>query len=92
MGEAGEEAIMPLTRTSSGKLGVVAVGGGGGTSISLSMPIMLMTDEESGRPEGAELDTEAFQRNMQERMRSVAKEEIVKSWRQGGISNRSAKG
>ena len=92
MGEAGEEAIMPLARTSSGKLGVVAVGGGGGTSISLSMPIMLMTDEESGRPEGAELDTEAFQRNMQERMRSVAKEEIVKSWRQGGISNRSAKG
>ena len=36
----------------------VAAMGGGGTSVSLSMPIMVMTDEESGRPEGAELDTE----------------------------------
>lgn len=30
MGEAGEEAIMPLTRTSDGKLGVQATGGAGG--------------------------------------------------------------
>ena len=28
MGEAGAEAILPLTRTSSGDLGVAAVGGG----------------------------------------------------------------
>ena len=84
---------MPLTRTANGKLGVMSVGGaGGGTSVSLSMPIMVMTDEESGRPDGAELDTEAFQRNMQERMRAVAKEEIAKSWRQGGVSSRNVKG
>ena len=92
MGEAGEEAIMPLTRTASGKLGVMAVGGGSGTSISLNIPLMVMTDEESGRPDGAELDTEAFQRNMQDRMRVVAKEEIAKSWRQGGVSSRNVKG
>lgn len=92
MGEAGEEAIMPLTRTASGKLGVMAVGGGSGTSISLNIPLMVMTDEESGRPDGAELDTEAFQRNMQGRMRVVAKEEIAKSWRQGGVSSRNVKG
>ncbi|WP_047293882.1 phage tail tape measure protein [Pseudomonas lundensis] len=92
MGEAGEEAIMPLTRTASGKLGVMAVGGGGGISLSLSMPLMVMTNEESGRPEGAELDTEAFQRNMQDRMRVVAREEIAKSWRQGGVSSRNVKG
>ncbi|WP_164488182.1 phage tail tape measure protein [Pseudomonas endophytica] len=94
MGEDGEEAIMPLTRTAGGKLGVRAVGGaaGGGTTVSLSMPIMVMTDEESGRPAGAELDTEVFQRNMQERMRTVAREEISKSWRQGGISSRNVKG
>lgn len=29
MGEAGPEAVMPLTRTSSGALGVRAMGGGG---------------------------------------------------------------
>lgn len=92
MGEAGEEAIMPLTRTASGKLGVMTVGGGSGTSISLNIPLMVMTDEESGRPDGAELDTEAFQRNMQDRMRVVAKEEIAKSWRQGGVSSRNVKG
>jgi len=93
MGEAGDEAIMPLTRTANGKLGVMSVGGGsGGTSVSLSMPLMVMTDEESGKPDGAELDTELFQRNMQERMRTVAKEEIAKSWRQGGVSSRNVKG
>ncbi|MPR00681.1 phage tail tape measure protein [Pseudomonas sp. MAFF 212408] len=92
MGEAGDEAIMPLTRTANGKLGVMSVGGGGGTSVSLSMPIMVMTDEESGKSEGDELDTELFQRNMQERMRTVAKEEIAKSWRQGGVSSRNVKG
>jgi lambda family phage tail tape measure protein len=91
--EAGPEAIMPLTRTANGKLGVMAVGGGGGgTSLSFNMPLMVMTDEESGRPDGAELDTEAFQRNMQDRMRVVAKEEIAKSWRQGGVSSRNVKG
>lgn len=33
MGEAGPEAIMPLRRTSSGRLGVEVSGGGGGVSI-----------------------------------------------------------
>jgi len=51
-----------------------------------------MTDEESGKLDGDELDTELFQRNMQERMRTVAKEEIAKSWRQGGVSSRNVKG
>lgn len=93
MGEAGEEAIMPLTRTSSGKLGVMAVGGGGGGGMSLSfnMPIIL-SDQEAGRPEGAEFDAEAFQRNMETRTRQVAAEEIAKSWRQGGVSRRNVKG
>ncbi|WP_421549110.1 phage tail tape measure protein [Pseudomonas sp. QD4] len=67
-------------------------GSGGGTSVSLTMPIMVMTDEESGKSEGDELDTELFQRNMQERMRTVAREEIAKSWRQGGVSSRNVKG
>jgi lambda family phage tail tape measure protein len=33
MGEAGDEAIMPLTRTSDGKLGVNATGGAGGNVV-----------------------------------------------------------
>src|SRR5450830_41010 len=39
-GEAGPEAIMPLTRTSSGKLGVMAMGGGSGaTQINVEVHI-----------------------------------------------------
>ncbi|MDQ0703720.1 lambda family phage tail tape measure protein [Pseudomonas sp. W3I7] len=92
MGEAGEEAIMPLARTSSGKLGVVAMGGGGGgVNLILSMPIIL-SDQEAGRPDGAEFDAETFQRNMETRTRQVAVEEIAKSWRQGGVSRRNVKG
>ncbi|MDP9504512.1 phage tail tape measure protein [Pseudomonas protegens] len=92
MGEAGPEAIMPLTRTASGKLGVAAVGGGGGgVNISLSMPIVL-SEQEAGRPDGAEFDAEMFQRNMESRTRQIAAEEIAKSWRQGGVSSRNLKG
>ena len=36
MGEAGPEAVMPLTRTSSGKLGVVASGGGSASNVSVN--------------------------------------------------------
>ncbi|ROL86489.1 phage tail tape measure protein [Pseudomonas protegens] len=92
MGEAGPEAIVPLARTSGGQLGIRAVGGGGsGVSISLSMPIVL-SEQEAGRPDGAEFDAEMFQRNMESRTRQIAAEEIAKSWRQGGVSSRNLKG
>lgn len=44
MGEAGPEAIMPLTRAADGSLGVRALGTGGstgGTSISVSAPVTI---------------------------------------------------
>ncbi|WP_339069621.1 phage tail tape measure protein [Pseudomonas idahonensis] len=92
MGEAGPEAIVPLARTSGGQLGIRAVGGGGGgVSISLNMPIVL-SEQEAGRPDGAEFDAELFQRNMESRTRQIAAEEIAKSWRQGGVSSRNLKG
>jgi len=37
MGEAGAEAIMPLTRTQSGELGVRAIGGNGGSAVSITV-------------------------------------------------------
>ncbi len=39
MGEAGPEAIMPLTRTAGGQLGVRALGGSGDTAISVQVSI-----------------------------------------------------
>lgn len=37
MGEAGPEAIMPLTRTADGRLGVQAQGGGGAPSVTINI-------------------------------------------------------
>ncbi|WP_397448128.1 phage tail tape measure protein [Pseudomonas sp. NA-150] len=46
MGEAGPEAIMPLTRGSNGKLGVQAVGGGAGqgTTTQVSVVVNVASD------------------------------------------------
>ncbi|MDR0189447.1 phage tail tape measure protein [Pseudomonas yamanorum] len=85
-------SVTPLTAGGGPGMAAMTGRGSGGTSVSLTMPIMVMTDEESGKSDGDELDTELFQRNMQERMRTVAKEEIAKSWRQGGVSSRNVKG
>ncbi|MFJ2480678.1 phage tail tape measure protein [Pseudomonas sp. NPDC087598] len=44
MGEAGPEAIMPLTRTSSGALGVRAMGGGAAGSTQISVQVTVASD------------------------------------------------
>ncbi|NIF28332.1 phage tail tape measure protein [Pantoea sp. Tr-811] len=91
MGEAGDEAVMPLTRTSGGQLGVRAVGGvGGGTSISLSAPVSIVTEDRSN--EGMELDQAALQRNMESQMKSAAEKAVADSWRPGGLSYRNTQG
>lgn len=52
MGEAGPEAIMPLTRAADGSLGVRAIGavgsGGGGTVISVNAPVTFSQDGYAG--------------------------------------------
>lgn len=51
MGEAGPEAIMPLTRAADGSLGVRAIssGGGGGTSITVDAPVSIMQGDGQGQ-------------------------------------------
>jgi len=49
MGEAGPEAVMPLTRTRSGELGIKAAGGGGAM-----MPKIEINIENNGQPVAAE--------------------------------------
>ncbi|WP_433766638.1 phage tail tape measure protein [Pseudomonas putida] len=53
MGEAGPEAIMPLTRTADGSLGVKAIGGTDGGSISANQVLIQQTIEVSGSGEGS---------------------------------------
>ncbi|NTZ93947.1 phage tail tape measure protein [Pseudomonas koreensis] len=90
MGEAGPEAIMPLTRTSSGKLGVLAAGGGSGTAISISAPVTMVTQDRGS--EGMQIDQQALSRNLQSQMQAVAEKAVADSWRAGGTSFRNANG
>ncbi|WP_286800710.1 phage tail tape measure protein [Pseudomonas sp. UBA4034] len=91
MGEAGEEAIMPLTRTSSGKLGVMAMGGGGtgGTQINVEVHIdgdgnaTSSADAPGYDLFGKELATFVEQKYQELRSRDM---------RQGGVINKAIKG
>ncbi|WP_213391215.1 phage tail tape measure protein, partial [Enterobacter kobei] len=80
MGEAGPEAIMPLTRAPDGSLGVRAVGGGGGQSVS-SAPQVYITIDGNGNTStqtspgleqfGAEVGKFVDQRYKQNVMRDI---------------------
>ncbi|MEX5490607.1 phage tail tape measure protein [Pseudomonas fulva] len=89
MGEAGDEAVMPLTRTAGGQLGVRAVGGGA-TSITLSAPVSLVMEDRSN--EGMQLDQTLLQQNMQKQMQMAAEKAVADSWRPGGVSHRNTTG
>lgn len=91
MGEAGDEAVMPLTRTAGGQLGVMAVGGGGGgTAISVSAPVSMVVEDRSS--EGMQLDQTLLQQNMQKQMQMAAEKAVADSWRPGGVSHRNTSG
>ncbi|WP_047934299.1 phage tail tape measure protein [Pseudomonas putida] len=90
MGEAGDEAIMPLTRTSGGQLGVMAVGAGSGTSISVSAPVSIVTEDRSN--EGMQLDQQALQKNFAIQMKVAAEKAVADSWKPGGTSYRNTQG
>ncbi|PIB51754.1 phage tail protein [Pseudomonas sp. 2588-5] len=90
MGEAGEEAIMPLTRTSSGKLGVMAMGGGAG-STQINVEVHIDGDGNASSTAdapgydlfGKELATFVEQKYQELRSRDM---------RQGGVINKAIKG
>lgn len=59
MGEKGAEAIMPLTRTSSGNLGVETSGSGGGVNVIVKITNNTGSDvstQENDTPEGKEIE------------------------------------
>lgn len=55
MGEAGDEAIMPLKRTSSGRLGVETVAGPG-RAVALPTPVFNIQDATTGKVEAQAAD------------------------------------
>ena len=90
MGEAGEEAIMPLTRTSSGKLGVMAMGGGAGAT-QINVDVHIDGDgnaSSSADAPGYDLfgkELAAFVEQKYQQMRN-------KDMGQGGVINKAIKG
>ncbi len=90
-GEAGPEAIMPLTRTSSGKLGVMAMGGGatGGTQINVEVHI----DGEGNASSSADAPGyDLFGKELATFVEQKYQELRSRDMRQGGVINNAIKG
>lgn len=91
MGEAGEEAIMPLTRTSSGKLGVMAMGGGGAGGTQINVEVHIDGDgnaSSSSDDPGYDL----FGKELATFVEQKYQELRTKDMRQGGVINKAIKG
>lgn len=90
MGEAGEEAIMPLTRTSSGKLGVMAMGGGAG-STQINVEVHIDGDGNASSTADAP-GYDLFGKELATFVEQKYQELRSKDMRQGGVINNAIKG
>lgn len=91
MGEAGEEAIMPLTRTSSGKLGVMAMGGGGVGATQINVEVHI--DGEGNASSSADAPGyDLFGKELAAFVEQKYLELRTKDMRQGGVINKAIKG
>ncbi|MGL4273937.1 MAG: phage tail tape measure protein [Pseudomonas paracarnis] len=91
MGEAGEEAIMPLTRTSSGKLGVMAMGGGGSGSTQINVEVHIDGDGNASSTADAP-GYDLFGKELASFVEQKYQELRSKDMRQGGVINKAIKG
>jgi len=85
MGEAGEEAIMPLTRTAGGQLGVRAVTGGGGSSGGnvYNFPVAVSV-QTTGAGGTTQEDTTQLGKGIQQAAKVEAETAIAKGLQPGG--------
>lgn len=91
MGEAGEEAIMPLTRTSSGKLGVMAMGGGGAGATQINVEVHIDGDGNASSTADAP-GYDLFGKELATFVEQKYQELRSKDMRQGGVINKAIKG
>lgn len=91
MGEAGEEAIMPLARTSSGKLGVMAMGGGGAGATQINVEVHI--DGEGNASSSADAPGyDLFGKELATFVEQKYQELRSRDMRQGGVINNAIKG
>jgi TP901 family phage tail tape measure protein/lambda family phage tail tape measure protein len=81
MGEAGPEAVMPLARDSSGRLGVSVSGSGGGASITNIVNVTVQGGDN------AEKTGDVVSNKVIQTMRGIADQQIANSLRLGGALN-----
>jgi lambda family phage tail tape measure protein len=87
MGEAGPEAIMPLTRTSDGKLGVQSAGGGGGGAPAINVTIQTViqpngTQQTQSKSSGA---TDQLAKQLGDEVKSVVNQQLIRQSQPNGI-------
>lgn len=81
MGEAGPEAVMPLTRDSSGRLGVRSSGGGDSYSVQINVAV----SEEGGGKSKESGDMASRAGELGKRIEAVVRNVIVEEKRSGGL-------
>ena len=84
MGEAGPEAIMPLTRAPDGSLGVRAVGSGGGQSVSSAPQVYITIDGNGNTQTQASPGLEQFGAEVGEFVDRRYKQNVMRDIRPGG--------
>lgn len=92
MGEAGPEAIMPLTRAPDGSLGVRAVGAGGGQSVSSAPQVYITIDGNGNTQTQATTGYEQFAREVGAVTDKRYRELIMRDLAPGGAIWNMAKG
>lgn len=93
--EAGPEAIMPLTRTAGGELGVRALGGGGGGAgggNTYNFPISVSVQTAGDGGNATQEDTTQAGRNIQQATKAEAEAAIARGVQPGGAIWRAING
>lgn len=94
-GEAGPEAIMPLTRTAGGELGVRALGGGGGAGgggNTYNFPVSVSVQTAGDGGSATQEDTTQAGRNIQQATKAEAEAAIARGVQPGGAIWRAING
>jgi lambda family phage tail tape measure protein len=91
MGEAGDEAIMPLTRTANGKLGVMAMGAGGAGATQINVEVHI--DGEGNASSSADAPGyDLFGKKLAAFVEQKYQQLRNKDMGQGGVINKAIKG
>jgi lambda family phage tail tape measure protein len=85
MGEAGPEAIMPLTRTAGGQLGVRAISGGGsGSGNVYNFPVAVSVQTQGAGGAASTEDTTQLGKGIQQAAKAEAETAIARALQPGG--------